>query len=132
MRFTVALDGGCSGVIEVSGRAVATSESARARAERATTWRLALISEGPRARGWKRLIQLRPPSAPGAPAIPRSQPARLYGIAIVKLARNRWVDVRALGSFQGCSDEQLRIGSIPSALDSLLYTATVRARVVKR
>jgi hypothetical protein len=56
----------------------------------------------------------------------------MYGIAVVRLARFRVVDVRAFAWFNGCSDQQILGGGAASGLPSILRTAWVRARIVRR
>jgi hypothetical protein len=87
-KFSLSMDGGCSAAVHVSVRAVATSQSAKARARRVTQRPVAVLADGARSGGWLRLVQLRSGQE-------QAFGAGGYGIAIVGLAPARWVDVRA-------------------------------------
>jgi hypothetical protein len=100
--------GSCRAVVRVSVRAVATGRSAAARARAVTdVGSAAVLADAARPGGWIRLTEL----GGGRP--------QLYGIAIVLVARNRWPDVRAFGSFTGCTYAEIRNG--PAARASRAY-----------
>lgn len=130
-RLRFKIDASCSGVLQLSSRAVATAEGAKARAERVTQSPLAVIADRSRSGGWLRVVQLTP-ATPGAPLDPKNERVQLYGIAVVSVARSRWVDVRAFGWFHGCSDVQVRTSAATKATTHLLLGAEVNARLVSR
>jgi len=118
-KFTVAPSGGCRARIEISVRAVASRQSAKQRAHRVTgTDRFIDV---PRAGGWLAVAPLRGGTIG----------AQVYGIAVVRVARNRWADVRAYGWYTGCTDEQTRSAEATTDLEATLKTADVQARVEK-
>jgi hypothetical protein len=121
-KFRLPMQGACSAVVQVSVRAAATRGSAKARARRVTRFAVAVIADNARPRGWVRLVQLLPGEA-DAPD--------MYGIAVVRLAKWRLVDVRAFAWFTGCSDQQIRSGDAAIGLKTLLQTAQLRARIVR-
>jgi hypothetical protein len=69
-------------------------------------------------------VQLRPSEAT------RSAPDA-YGVAVVRIAPARRVDVRAFAWFSGCSDQQIRSGDAAAGIERLLRTAHVRARIAR-
>ena len=121
-RFHVPAAGGCAPVVHVSVRAVVTRESAKDRARRVTSGGVAVLVDGARPGGWLRVQQLR--------GGPHAQGAQLYGIAIVRVGRHRWADVRAFGWFPGCSRDQVRFGPTTAGVRDMLQTARVQARII--
>lgn len=123
-RFTAAVSGSCSAAIQISVRVVATSQPPRSRALRVTqASAAAVIADASRPAGWLRVIRLQ---GSGQTLRPVS-----YGIAIVRVAPNRWADVRAFTTFTGCTDEQIKNGSASTGLRTLLHDARVHARIVR-
>ena len=125
-HFTARSGAGCAAKVDVSGRAVATRASARAQARQATRSPAAVIGEGSRPRGAWRAVQL-------APSQDRTgeSPPDVYGIAVVRIARRRFVHVRAFALFDpACTDRQIRSGPVARALNRLLHRARVEARIV--
>jgi hypothetical protein len=116
-KFTVAPSGGCRARIEISVRAVASHQSAKQRAHRVTS--TDRFIDVPRAGGWLAVAPLRGGMIG----------AQVYGIAVVRVARHRWADVRAYGWFTGCTGEQIRSGEATTDLEATLKTADVQARV---
>jgi hypothetical protein len=125
-HFTARSGAGCAAKVDVSGRAVATRANARAQARQATRSPAAVIGEGSRPRGAWRAVQL-------APSQDRTgeSPPDVYGIAVVRIARRRFVHVRAFALFDpACTTSQIRSGPVASALNRLLRRARVEARIV--
>jgi hypothetical protein len=103
-RFAVAT-GRCHASARVSVRAVATSRTAKARTRAVTrAGSTAVLADAARPGGWLRIVEL-----DGA------RP-RLYGIAIARVAPNRWADVRPFVAFIGCTDAETRGGAATRGL----------------
>lgn len=122
-RFSAPVDGACAPAVQVSVRAVVTSQSATDRARGVTNWGNAVLADLARPGGWLRVARVSDD--------PQGRVPRLYGIAIVRVARNRWADVRAFASFPGCTAGQVSGGPTAAAVRDMLQTARVQARVVR-
>lgn len=123
-KFTDELSNTCSATVQVSVRVVATGQTSRSRVLRVTKAApAAVIADNSRPGGWLRIIRL---SGSGQALLPVT-----YGIAIVRVEQNRWVDVRAYSKFSGCTDEQVKSGSASAGLRMLLHDARVHARIVR-
>ena len=125
-KFSEQADAGCSAVVHVSVRATISAQTAQERARRVTSpgHGVALLADAPRPGGWLRVQQLR-----GAP--PASAPD-IYGIAIVRVARHRYADVRAFAWFTGCTTAQIQAGPTAVGMRSALGSAQVLAHVTRR
>ncbi|MCW3001167.1 MAG: hypothetical protein JWQ20_465, partial [Conexibacter sp.] len=125
-RFTSHVSGACTARVQVSNRAVATRSGAAAQAAASTGFRTSALGQGRRRDGAWALVeqevldpQLRQPT--GA--------QQLYGIAVVRLARHRWLHVRAFVTYAGtCSADDRQKGSAAVGVRDLLVTARVQAR----
>ena len=125
-HFTARSGAGCAVKVDVSARAVATREGARAQARRSTRPLAAVLGDGSRPRGAWRNVQLAPSQDDAG-----ESPPEMYGIAVIRIARRRFVHVRAFALFDpACTTSQIRSGPVASALNRLLRRACVQARIV--
>lgn len=109
--------------MRISVRAVATRTGAEACARTVTPVASPdVIADCARASGWLRVVKLTGSQAGSS---------QLYGIAIARVGHNRWADVRAVASFAGCMEDEMRAGLAARGLSRVLRTAAIRARVVR-
>ena len=130
-----AKSGSCTAEIQVSGRALASRTEPSARIRSVTRSPRSVIGQGRNgARAW-RVVHLKPNGGPYSQDLPRSyvqDPPDVYAIAALRLRKSRWVDVRAFAWFTGCSTKQIRSGSVAKALTTIVSTARVQTRIVRR
>lgn len=129
-RFEARVSCECRAQVVVSKRAVATREGAVAQALRPTSAVDAVIaSVRRRDRAW-RLVEYR---RVDPDTYETTERRRLYGLAVVRIAKRRWMHVRAFADFgTSCSEDDRRRGAAAKALDRLLATARVEASIVPR
>lgn len=120
-RFAAHESADCVGHVNASPRATATSNGALAQARRVTRFPLALIGEGHRPGGAWRAVDVKDPPG-GRPLV--------YGIAVVRIARARWIDLRVFVTYDGCSPQQVERGSVAAVLKRVLREAEMRVGLV--
>lgn len=126
-KFSASHSSACSARIEVSVRAAATRQPPRTRAGSVTQVPPAsVIADNSRPGGWLRVVQLS-----GYDSSRHTYQLGVYGIASVRIAHNRLVDVRAFVWFWGCSAEQIHSGPASTGLRVLLHDARIHARIVR-
>jgi hypothetical protein len=129
-----AKSGACSAEIQVSGRALASRTDPVARIRSVTRSPRAVIGQGRSgSRAW-RIVQLKSGGSAYTQDLPRNKqdPADVYGIAALRLATSRFVDVRVFAWFRNCTTVQVRRGALAAGLKTLVSTAGISARIVKR
>ena len=121
-RFHVTIGADCTARLIVASRNVATRETTTAQLDRATGFALATIAQGTGGAGPWRLVELHDSDFDGQPRGVRP----FYGIATKRVARRRYLQVRAVGDAdKSCSDAQVRAGRFASALGGLMRTARI-------
>lgn len=119
-HFSTPADDGCSARIIASARALATSDSAAEQVARTHRFAVALVGEGRRDGGAWAVVETEP----------RQDTRQLYAIAPVRIAHNRYVQIRVFAALaDNCTDAQVRDGTVPSAVEHLVRTAAVHARI---
>lgn len=120
----------CVVIVRAGGRAAASRETSRERAARFTRAPPhVLLGQGRAHAGWWRLARMRwLVEESGEPALSDN----LYGFRAYRVARRRWVDVRLLVEYRGCTEGEVMDGSTHADVARVLRTATVQARVVRR
>jgi hypothetical protein len=130
-----AKSGKCSAEIQVSGRAVASRTDPVARIRSVTRSPGAVIGQGRRRTGAWRIVHLKRGGSAYTQDLPRAykqDPPDVYGLAALRLRKSRFVDVRVFAWFDGCTTSQIRRSPLATGLATLLRTAGVSARIVKR
>ena len=134
-RFKVPAAAGCAVEVLVTARGVASRSGPLTRIRSVTRRPRAVIGQGRSTSGAWRIVHLRG----GADAYKevvtspyRQDPADVYGLAALRVGRARWVDVRALAWFDGCTVAQTRRGTAAKALASMVSGARVAATIVRR
>ena len=135
-RFKVPAAAGCAVEVLVAARGVASRSGPLTRIRRVATRRpRAVIGQGRSTSGAWRIVHLRGGADAYKEVITspyRQDPADVYGLAALRVGRARWVDVRALAWFDGCTVAQTRRGTAAKALASMVSGARVAATIVRR